>query len=107
MSSYAWEKFHLAAEILRQEGDKKNLLAEAFAQEICHIKEEDIPPKYRKEIDFVFERLSLPNNVETLSRMAHPHHAVQSLTDNEVIAVVQTIFELEAAMNEHVSQGAK
>lgn len=101
MSDYAWEKFHLAAEMLREDGDKRDKLAEAFAQEIGLIKEEDVPTDHKEKIDFIFDQLSLPEKVETLSRMAHPHHAVKTLSDDEIDAIIKTIFELESALNVH------
>lgn len=104
MSSYAWEKFHLAAEMLRQDGDKRSKLAEAFAHEIGQLKESDIPQCHRETIDSIIDRLTLPDNVETISRMAHPHNAVKYLTDDEIDEVFQAIFKLEVDLNIYSTQ---
>lgn len=101
MNDYVWEKFHLAAEMLRQVGDKRNKLAEAFAQEISQIENEDVSADYKVKIDFIFNQLSLPAGVETISRMAHPHHAVSYLRDDEIDAIIKIVFELESALNLH------
>jgi DNA polymerase III delta subunit len=104
MSSCAWEKFHLAAEILRQDGDKRSKLAEAFAHEIGQLKEVDIPQNNREIIGSIFDQLSLPDNVETLSRMARPHLAVKHLTDDQINAIIEAIFKIEGALNIHSAQ---
>lgn len=104
MSDYAWEKFHLAAELLRQDGDKRHKLAEAFAYEIAQIKEEDVPAAHKNKIDFISAQLSLPDKVETISRVAHPYLAVKTLNDDEIDELIKTIFELESELNVHSAQ---
>lgn len=101
MSCYAWEKFHLAAEMLRDATDKRLALSEAFTQEIAMIREEDVPPEHKEKIDFIFNKLSLPDNVETLSGVPRHHHLVYTLSESEIDAIINAIFELESAMKIH------
>lgn len=101
----AWEKLHLAVLMLNKDGDRRYILADAYASEICHIDEDDIPLSIKNQFEELSKKLSLPDNVETLSGYGHPLTALKRLSDQEVESLIQSVYEMYEILNkEHKNE---
>ena len=95
MSNYVWQKFHMAAEMLRNAEDMRDALANAYAMELTLLDDADLPEEYEDRIASLLDSLDLPEEVDTISGMGRAQSMANSLSDEELDEIVEEIFDLE------------
>ncbi len=95
MSNYAWQKFHMAAEMLRNADDIKDALANAYSMELSLLNNADLPEEFEDRIMWLLNSLKLPDDVDSITGMGRAQSMINSLSDEELDEVVEEIFNLE------------
>lgn len=96
--SYAWNKLRLAVHCLAEAGSQRERLAMAIADHLICLRTKDLPSAWRSEFTSVINRLRLvpaPNQDASIRRM------VSALDDEEVGAVISSIFHLYDAVTRY------